>query len=152
MADAYRRFRTSVEVLLVVGLVLVFLLIVARYRSVRSSLAAYLPAVGAGAATLGAVSLLGFPLNLIHVVTLLLVLSMGVDYGVFMVESERHEEGPIPTVVSLLIACASTVLSFGALAFSEQPALRAMGMTTAIGVLLSLLFAPAAWLVVKGDE
>jgi len=147
MGEAYRRFRTSVEVLLAVGLVLVFLLILGRYRSLRRALAAFLPAAGAGAATLGAVSLLGFPITLIHVVTLLLVLSMGVDYGVFMVESERYDEGPVPTVVSLLVACASTVLSFGALAMSDQPALRAMGLTTAIGVLLSLLFAPAAWLL-----
>jgi len=148
MGESYRRFRTSVEVLLAVGLVFVFLLIFARYRTMRRTLAAYLPAVGAGAATLGAISLLGFPLTLIHVVTLLLVLSMGVDYGVFMVESERHEEGAAPTVVSLLVACASTVISFGALAISDQPALRAMGLTTAIGVLLSFLFAPAAWLLV----
>jgi predicted exporter len=152
MADSYRRFRTSVQVLLGVGLIFVLLLIFLRYRDLRRTLAAYLPAVGAGAATLGAISLLGFPLTLIHVVTLLLVLSMGVDYGVFMVESEHHDEGPTPTVVSLLIACASTVLSFGALAMSEQPALRAMGLTTAIGVALSLLFAPAAWLVIRRKD
>ena len=81
--------------------------------------------------------------------TVLLVLSMGVDYGVFMVESQSHAEGMAPTLTSLLIACVSTVLSFGALSWSDNTALRAMGLTTAIGVLASLLLAPTALLLVK---
>ena len=48
-------------------------------------------------------------------------------------------------LVALAIACLSTVLSFGALALSHNPLLRAMGMTAAIGVLLSLVLAPLAY-------
>jgi len=66
---------------------------------------------------------------------------------VFMVESRHHRDGPAATVVSLLLACVSTVLSFGLLAMSTNPALRALGLIAGIGVLLSLLLAPTAWLL-----
>jgi len=94
-------------------------------------------------------------LTLLHVVALLLVLSMGVDYGVFVVESARL--GRVgddfhATLAGLLVACASTLLSFGMLALSAQPALRAMGVTVALGVGASLLFAPAARLLLKRPE
>ena len=151
MADAYRAFRERTFELVAVGLVFVLLVVGFRYRSLRSTAAAVLPAVLAGATSLAIVALTGEPLTLVHVVTLILVLSMGVDYGVFMVESASHEEGPAPTLMSLVVACASTVLSFGALAFSAHPAMRAIGITTAIGIALSLLLAPAASLLLRRD-
>ena len=123
----------------------------ARYRRLGPALAAFLPAVLAATTALGALALLGFAANLMHLVALLLVLSMGVDYGIFMVESRHHPEGPAPTVVSLVVACVSTVLSFGLLAMSDNPALQALGLVTGIGVTLSLLLAPTAWLLLGRD-
>ena len=35
---------------------------------------------------------------------------------------------------------------------SANPALRAMGLTAAIGVLLSLLLAPTAWILVRRPD
>lgn len=144
---AYGAFRQQTLEMIGVGLVLVFLLVLARYRRLGPSLAAFLPAVLAAATSLSLLVLAGYEANLMHLVALLLVLSMGVDYGVFMVESRRYEEGPAPTVMSLVVACVSTVLSFGLLAMSANPALRALGLVTGIGVLLSLLLAPTAWLL-----
>jgi predicted exporter len=147
--DTYRQFRTDTTELLLFGLVAVFALVFARYRRLGASLAAFLPSVGAAAGSLAVLGIIGVEANLLHVVALLLVLSMGVDYGIFVVESETHPEGVRPTIVSLLVACVSTLLSFGMLAASEQPALRALGMTVAIGVGLSLVLAPAAWLLLQ---
>ncbi len=160
MQRAYKGFRTRTLELMVVGLFIVLLIVLLRYRRLRPALAAYLPALCAAGATLGLLGWFGIPANLLHVVTLLLVLSMGVDYGVFMVESERgradgaaRNEGAIgdgpATVVSLLMACLSTVASFGILAMSESGALQALGLTAAIGVALSLILAPAAWLILR---
>jgi len=159
LQDAYSTFRTRTLELVVVGLFVVLLLVVLRYRKIDLSLAAYLPALLAAGATLGLLGWLGIEANLLHVVTLLLVLSMGVDYGVFMVEAELHrrsrasvegalDDGPA-TAVSLVVAALSTAASFGVLALSENPALRAMGLTAALGVTLSLLLAPGAWLLVR---
>jgi len=91
--------------------------------------------------------LFGVSLGLLHVVALLLVLSMGVDYGVFLAETRADPGGFAATVLSVLIACLSTVLAFGLLAMSASPALRAIGLTVGLGVLLSLVLAPAALLI-----
>lgn len=149
LARAYAGFRVRTLEMVAVGLVLVFFMVAVRYRSLRLALAAFAPALLAAVVTLALVALLGFAANLLHVVTLLLVLSMGVDYGVFMVESRTHEEGPTPTIMSLLVACFSTILSFGALAMSQNAAMQAMGLTAAIGVALSLVLAPIAWLLLR---
>lgn len=164
LQEAYGTFRTRTLELVVVGLFVVLLLVAIRYRRIDLSLAAYLPALLAAGATLGLLGWFGIQANLLHVVTLLLVLSMGVDYGVFMVEAELHrrtgasvegalddgalDDGPA-TAVSLVVAALSTAASFGVLALSENPALRAMGLTAALGVTLSLLLAPGAWLLIR---
>ncbi len=152
MQAAYRAFRHQTLEMIGVGLGLVFLLVLIRYRKLGPSFAAFLPAVLAAATSLSVLVLAGYEANLMHLVALLLVLSMGVDYGVFMVESRQHDEGPAPTVTSLVLACISTVLSFGLLAMSANPALRALGLVTGIGVLLSLLLAPTAWLLLGRAE
>jgi len=147
MQSAYGGFRTRTLQLVGLGLVAVFLLVFGRYRKLGPALAAFLPAVIAAGVTLALLALLGQHANLLHLVTLLLVLSMGVDYGVFLVEGDAHERGGAASLVSVIVACASTMLSFGALAMSESPAMQAMGLTAAIGVLTSLLLAPIAWLL-----
>ncbi|MGF1469679.1 MAG: MMPL family transporter [Sandaracinaceae bacterium] len=150
LEGAYRGLRRRTLELIGVGLVAVLLLVLARYRDPRLALAAFLPAVLSAGTALACLGWLGVGANLLHVTALLLVLSMGVDYGVFMVESRAHPAGPTPTLVSLLLACASTMLSFGLLAMSANPALRALGLVAAVGVGLSLLLAPTAFLLL-GD-
>ncbi len=150
LQSAYAGFRTSTLQLAVAGLVFVFLLVFVRYRRLLLSLAAFLPALVAAGAALGLLGWFGIEANLLHVVALMLVLSMGVDYGVFMVETEMHAgEDGAATIVSLITSCLSTVASFGVLALSVNPALRAMGVTAAIGVTLSLMLAPAAWILAR---
>ncbi len=151
-AQAYGRFRTRTLRMIAVGLFVVFSIVHARYRSVRLSLAAFLPCVLAGAATVSLLCLFGSTLNLLHLVGLLLVLSMGADYGIFVVESRDHPEELGATLVSLVVAMLSTVLSFGLLGMSENPALRALGITAGLGTLLSVVFAPAALVLFRGTE
>jgi predicted exporter len=76
-------------------------------------------------------------------------MGMGVDYGIFMVDCARHRQGLEATMLSLLVSCLTTVFVFGALALSSHAALRAIGMTTGAGILLSLLLAPVS-LVIAG--
>jgi predicted exporter len=83
------------------------------------------------------------------VVSLLLVSSMGVDYGVFLAESRS---GDIHASISgIAIACLTTVFAFGLLAVSDNPALHAIGSTIALGVCLSLALAPTT-LVLSSKE
>ena len=147
LAAAYGRYRERTLELVVLGLFVVFGMVWLRYRRVKVALAAFAPAVLAAAASLGTLALCGVSIGLLHVVALLLVLSMGVDYGVFLAETRDDPDGFAATVLSVLIACLSTVLAFGLLAMSASPALQAIGMTVGLGVLLSLVLAPAALLI-----
>jgi predicted exporter len=150
--EAYGRFRARTLEMIGVGLLLVFLIVHARYRRFRLSLAAFLPGVLGVAVTLAGLSLFGIPLNLMHLVGVLLVLSMGTDYGVFVVESRDHPEELGATILSLVVAMLSTVLSFGLLGMSTNPAMAALGITAAVGTFLSVVFAPAALVLLQEQE
>jgi predicted exporter len=144
------RVRTT-EVLLA-GLVFILLLVAARYRTLRRTLAATLPALLAAAVTVAVLAVAGKPLNLVALTSLLMVVSMGVDYGVFMAESATHHPDELPaTLMSLLVACLSTVFGFGLLALSSHPALETIGLIAGVGVTASFILAPATltWLAPK---
>ncbi|MCA9638766.1 MAG: hypothetical protein KC420_22215, partial [Myxococcales bacterium] len=102
MAAAYARYRQRTLELVLVGLVAVFAMIVGRYRKLRLAVAAFLPAVLAAALTIATLALAGVGVHLLHVVALLLVLSMGVDYGVFLVESRERPEDAAASVLSVV--------------------------------------------------
>lgn len=150
MAELYGRHRSSTIKLVGVGLLAVLAMIALRYRALGPTLAAFLPALLAAGTAVAVLVLAGFALNLLHVVSLLLVLSMGVDYGVFLAESRGQPEQVAATVSSLLACCISTVLAFGLLAMSSNPGLRAIGLTTGIGVFASLVLAPSALILFAG--
>jgi predicted exporter len=79
----------------------------------------------------------------------LIVMGMGVDYGIFIVDSAEEGTELGATLVSCILCCLTTVLSFGTLAISSQPPLRAIGLTTGIGILLALLLAPVSLLLLR---
>jgi predicted exporter len=141
--ETYARFRVQTLQAMGVGVVLILIVLLVRYRNLRNALAGLLPAVMAAAATLALLGATGVQTNLLHVLALLLVLSMGTDYGVFLVESAPSATWGA-TLMSLVTSSATTVLAFGLLGFSTTPALRAIGMTTGIGIIFSLILAPLA--------
>jgi len=148
--ETYARFRIQALQAIGIGHVLIFVILFFRYRRIRPVLAALGPAVLAGAATLGVLGLLGVDANLLHVLSLLMVLSMGVDYTVFLVECGR-ERNLGPTTMSLWGAAITTMLSFGLLALSRTQALRAIGLTVGIGTALSFLLAPLTLAIMRGE-
>ncbi len=152
LGSAYGRFRTRTLEMVGVGLIAVFFLLLVRYRRIVPAIAAFAPAVLAAATSVGALVLLGYQTNLMHLVALLLVLGMGVDYGVFMVEAHGDEEAVGPTLAGMLLDCLTTILSFGLLAMSVNPALRALGAITTLGVTLSCVLAPVAWLFLPKEK
>jgi predicted exporter len=69
---------------------------------------------------------------------------MGVDYGIFVVEGRASSAEAARSLVSVFTATVTTLLSFGLLALSDNPALRALGSTIAIGLSFSFVLCPAA--------
>lgn len=145
MASVYGQFRARTLQMMLLGVVGVFLTILARYRRLSLAVAAFAPALLASVAALAVVALLGYEASLVHVLALLLVLSMAEDYGVFMVEAFANRSDAGNALASVVVACLTTVASFALLAMSSNPALRALGMVTGLGVLFGFLLAPISW-------
>lgn len=109
-----------------------------RYR--RRTWRVLAPTALASLLTLALLGWSGQALQLFHVLALMLLLGVGVDYGIFIQEQTRAEDDAPRLAVGL--SAASTILSFGLLALSSTPALRAFGLTMLGGILLVWLLAP----------
>ncbi|CAN4279206.1 MMPL family transporter [Pseudoxanthomonas sp. LjRoot125] len=134
----YRRMMTG---LLLAGVVVVFGVLALRYR--WQAWRVITPTLLAGVLTVALLGWLGQPLQLFNVLALMLLLGMGIDYGIFLVE----HRGDASAWLAVCVGAASTWLSFGLLGLSATPALRAFGLTLLFGIglvwLLSPLFRPA---------
>ncbi len=143
IAAVYQGYRRSTTRMVALGCAIVFCVLQLRYRSVTRGLLAFLPSALVALATFGLFGLLGIAVNVVSAISLLVVLGMGVDYGIFTVDCSRDFERLGPTMSSLLVSCLTTLFVFGALALSAQPVLRSIGMTTGVGILFALALSPA---------
>ncbi len=113
-------------------------------RNFRAVFSVMLPVSAALVATMALLFVMGIKLSLFHIVSLLLVLGIGLNYGLFINLPAPDQIEKRRALFSVLVCVASTVSSFGVLAFSSAPVLQAIGGTVALGAVLSLLFA-AMW-------
>jgi predicted exporter len=141
--EIYSGFRVVTLQQIGVGAILVLGILAFRYRRWRPVLAAFLPSVIVAVLLLAILALFGVRANLFHAMSLIMVMGMGVDYGIFLVDSADDREALGATMLSLLMSCLTTAFVFGTLAISSQPALRAIGVTVGLGILLCYLLAPA---------
>lgn len=134
------RYRVAMGAVLALGFVVVGAALWLRFG--RHAWRAWLPSALACVISLSLLGWLGLPLQLFNVLALIILLGIGVDYGIFLLEHRADGSAWLAVV----LGAASTLLSFGLLALSSTPALRAFGLTMAIGVtavvLLSPLFLP----------
>jgi len=144
MAGVYGAYRRSTLQAIAIGSVLVLLILLVRYRNIRRAILAFLPPGMAALTTLGLFGLVGAPVSIVSAISLIVVLGMGVDYGIFAVDAPEHHDRAGITMVGLLISCLTSLFVFGLLSFASQPVLRSIGFTTGIGVLLAFFFAPVA--------
>jgi len=132
------RYRRTMGLLLVAGHAGVLLALALRYG--RRAWRAWLPTAIATLGTLALLALFGQPLQLFNVLALALLLGIGIDYGIFLMERETTDAGS--AWLAVVLGAASTWLSFGLLALSSTPALRSFGLTLLFGILIVWLVAP----------
>ena len=116
----------------------VYALLYWRYR--RATWRVLAPAAIASIGTLAILGMAGQNLQLFHVLALMLLLGVGVDYGIFLHEHPGRREATPWLAIGL--SAASTILSFGLLGLSRTPALQAFGVTMLLGTALVWLLAP----------
>ncbi|UBM07719.1 MMPL family transporter [Cupriavidus metallidurans] len=121
-------YRVMMSWFLLAGAVGVALLLWWRYG--RSGWRALVPTLLAAAFSVAVLGWTGVPLQLFSVLALALLLGVGVDYGIFLLE----HPGDGVSWTAIVLGAASTLLAFGLLALSSTPALHAFGATMLSGV------------------
>jgi predicted exporter len=135
----YRDYRREALIHSLLGAAAIVVLLFIGLRSPMRVAVVLLPLVAAVVVTTAALALAG-PLSIFHLVGLLLVVAVGSNYSLFFDRQSGAGTDRGRTVVSLLFACATTIIGFGLLSFSSVPVLRSIGTTVGLGAALALVF------------
>lgn len=125
---------------IVTALVTIALLLFAIRRSVADTLLVMTPLILAGLFTMASTVLTGTPINFANIIALPLLLGLGVDNGIHMVEKLHHslsEEQNIyqsSTARAMFYGALTTASSFAGLAFSPHQGIASMGLIISIGI------------------
>lgn len=96
--------------------------------------------LAAAVCTVAALGWLGIPVSLFAMFGLLLVSAIGADYAVYAVTAKHTAAARLG---GMLLAAATTAISFALLAFSSTPTVAAFGLTVTIGVAFNIWLAGA---------
>jgi predicted exporter len=127
---------------------MVLVLVGMLLRSAVRMGAALVPVCTGLVVAMGGMAVLGIPLNVFSMVAAVLIIGLGVDYGVFMVMRRADEEG-LGTEKAVLVSGLTTLAGFGALALALHPALHTIGVTVLLGIGAAF---PSALLVIPAFQ
>ena len=140
LSELFGGIRRQSGWLILASYAVVGLLLFVRY-GLRGGLAVMIAPTVAAVASLGIQGLAGEPLSLFNVLALLLVLGIGVDYGIFFRETGAASPS---TLVAIGLSSITTLLAFGLLALSATTAVHAFGLTILLGIGFAFLLSPLA--------
>lgn len=150
--------------------IVILLLLLVAYRSLRSMLTA---AVTVGVAllwTMAAAAVLEMPINLVTAIVPPLVITLGLSYSIYLLAAyfSAHQQKNLKTSaertawligragIGLALSAGTTVASFMALLLNALPAIKHFAILASIGsafgVLLSLTFMPSMLALVGGGS
>jgi len=138
--ELYHSYRAQALAYSLLGAAAIGALLIASLRSLRSVFAVLAPLVAAVLVTTGVLALAGASLSIFHLVGLLLVVAIGSNYSLLFDRRSSSQSDRSRTLVSLLLANATTVIGFGLLSFSRVPVLHDIGITVGLGTVLALVF------------
>ena len=133
--------RRQALIWIAVGIAVAVLALAVALRRLRTVVRIVAPVAAALVLTTAAVSLAGGKLSIFHLLALLLVVGLGLDYAIFFNRMFDGSPASARTLKALLLCCATSVAVFAILAFSSTPVLHGIGLTVAIGAVFDLLCA-----------
>jgi predicted exporter len=140
ISTMFKHYREQTGWMMLLAYAVIAVLLCWRYRPAQAWRVMLAPVLAAWI-TLGLLGYSGVALNLFHVLALLLVLGVGIDYSIFFAESQSHRD---TTMLAVVLSTITTLLSFGLLALSQTAAIRSFGIVVSIGMVCALLFSPLA--------
>jgi predicted exporter len=142
VSTLFGKYRLQAGWLTLASYAVVTLLLLIRYGIVGGLAVMAAPVISAFA-FFAALGFLGESLSFFNIMALILVLGIGVDYGLFF--RETGMESPT-TLLAIAMSFLTTLLGFGLLAFSSTAAVHAFGLTILIGLSFAFVFSPLAGL------
>jgi predicted exporter len=136
-------YRQEAMRLSALGMAAIVLVLALGLRRTRPVLQVVLPVALALLLTAALLQLAGQRLTVFHLIAMLLVMGIGLNYSLFFDRPEEDAAARRRTLFALLVTCATTVLAFGTLAFSSNPVLHAIGLTVTTGALAAFLASAA---------
>jgi predicted exporter len=148
LSEIFNSYRSQTFWLTAASYLVVTLLLVVRY-GLKGGVSVMVVPLAAGFIAFGALGFAGEPISLFNVMALLLVLGIGVDYGIFF-----REAGGVspPTLLAVAMSAATTVLAFGLLAVSSTMAVHSFGLTLLIGIAVAFLVSPLSAVLFPPDS
>lgn len=125
---------------IVIALITIALLLFAIRRNVLDTALVMTPLILAGLFTMASAVLTDTPINFANIIALPLLLGLGVDNGIHMVEKLHHsmsEEQNIyqsSTARAMFYGALTTASSFAGLAFSPHQGIASMGLIITMGI------------------
>jgi predicted exporter len=138
-------FRQEILGQVALGILVMLVVLWLGLRSLRHAVGVLLPIAAAILTTLALPPLMGGTMNLFHLISLMLVLGIGIDFSLFFSRQGNHEHEREETLHALTLCALSTVSVFAILGTSSIPVLQAIGTTVASGVALSYFATYAFW-------
>ncbi len=124
--------------LLVIAYCIVIMVLTIRYRTIKAGGLVLVP-IASTLVTLALFGVLDTPVTLFHTFALFLILGLGLDYTIFIYESNQEDHS---AHLAIMLSALTSCLSFGMLALSQTPMVSNFGCAILIGSLLNLLLAP----------
>jgi hopanoid biosynthesis associated RND transporter like protein HpnN len=131
---------SSFKEAIIIALVTIAVLLLFIRRSIVDTLLVMAPLVLAGLFTMATTVFTGTPINFANIIALPLLMGLGVDNGIHMVEKLHHslaEEQNIyqsSTARGMFYGALTTISSFIGLAFSPHQGISSMGLVITIGI------------------
>lgn len=124
----------------------VFLLMLISFRSLRWAIIAMLPLIVGLVILFGIMMLTGMMFNFYNLVVLPAILGIGEDNGVHLAHRFREEGGSMWEVLSstgqhITVGSLTTMLGFSGLLFTSHPGLQSLGGMAVIGIGMTLVTA-----------
>ena len=136
ISDLMSKYRVQISIWLALAYLFVLLALFLRYKSQIWRIV--MPPLLASIFTLAILIQLELGVNLFNLMALILVLGIGLDMGIFLMETDEASH----TWLAVSLSTFTSLLAFGLLALSETPVLHHFGLTVAIGLILVWFFAP----------
>ncbi|MEO8485924.1 MAG: hypothetical protein ABI585_06240 [Betaproteobacteria bacterium] len=131
-------FRERAMIATGLGVTMIFAILAIGLRSPSRAARVVAPAILAALWTLAAIAGTGHALTIFHLIAVLLVIGVGVNYMLFLFPA-AGERIAGTALASLAVVSATTLCAFGSMATSSIPVLRALGVTVTLGVVATLV-------------